>query len=268
MASYSVKLIGFDSMAVDKFDAIFKMTQTRSVRYQRLPDHQQAPVHCVIVNQDADVEPALEKVLAQQPGCAVVSYSRNKTADQDSRPHIKGLLLASRVIKALDGVEMAKVSAQAALPVEKKVQTLAQDGCFQVLVVDDSEIMRKSLAIELANASQPIRVDFAEDGETALDRVRQGQYDFIFLDVMMPGIDGYETCTEIRKIEDMKKTPIIMLSAKTSPLDEVKGVMAGCTSYLTKPINKAEFQKMLVRIMDWLTDFQYPQRSKKKVGNL
>ena len=50
-----------------------------------------------------------------------------------------------------------------------------------------------------------------------------------------------------------------MLSAKTSPLDEVKGVMAGCTCYLTKPINSVEFQKMLTRVMGWLQDFKTPQ---------
>lgn len=83
-------------------------------------------------------------------------------------------------------------------------------------------------------------------------------YDFIFLDVMMPGIDGYETCGQIRKIAAMKKTPIIMLSAKTSPLDEVKGVMAGCTNYVTKPIKSAEFQNMLGRIMDWLGNYKKP----------
>jgi twitching motility two-component system response regulator PilG len=75
----------------------------------------------------------------------------------------------------------------------------------------------------------------------------------------MPGIDGFETCAKIRKSPKLKKTPIIMLSAKTSPLDEVKGVMAGCTTYMTKPIVHEEFQKVIRRISKWIENI-----SKKK----
>jgi twitching motility two-component system response regulator PilG len=75
----------------------------------------------------------------------------------------------------------------------------------------------------------------------------------------MPGIDGFETCTQMRKSPKLKKTPIIMLSAKTSPLDEVKGVMAGCTTYMTKPIVHEEFQKVIRRISKWIENI-----SKKK----
>jgi twitching motility two-component system response regulator PilG len=75
----------------------------------------------------------------------------------------------------------------------------------------------------------------------------------------MPGIDGFETCTKMRQLPQLKKTPIIMLSAKTSPLDEVKGVMAGCTTYMTKPIVHEEFQKVIRRISKWIENI-----SKKK----
>ena len=75
----------------------------------------------------------------------------------------------------------------------------------------------------------------------------------------MPGIDGFETCSRIRKIKGMNKLPIIMLTSRTSPLDEVKGVIAGCTTYLTKPVKSDDFQKMLARIMRWLRDFKKEQ---------
>ena len=73
---------------------------------------------------------------------------------------------------------------------------------------------------------------------------------------MMPGIDGYETCGKIRSNADYKKTPIIMLSGKTAPLDEVKGVIAGATTYLTKPIQHDQFQQVLQRITRWLNEFR------------
>jgi CheY-like chemotaxis protein len=76
---------------------------------------------------------------------------------------------------------------------------------------------------------------------------------------MMPGIDGYETCTQIRKKPLYKKTPIVMVSAKCSPLDEVKGIVAGCTTYLTKPVQNEAFQKLSHRMMEWLANKKPPQ---------
>lgn len=122
------------------------------------------------------------------------------------------------------------------------------------LVVDDSAAIRKQLEIELAQAG--IGADFAEDGEQALAKVAERRYDLIFLDIIMPGIDGFETCRQMRLRKEMKKTPIIMLSAKTSPLDEVQGVIAGASTYLTKPVKTEHLQKTLKRVSTWLDNYQ------------
>ncbi len=121
---------------------------------------------------------------------------------------------------------------------------------YRALVVDDSLAIRKQLELELRDAG--IAADFAEDGEIALEKAANNHYDLIFLDIMMPGIDGYEVCRELRKQPQWKKTPITMLSGKTSPLDEVQGVLAGCSTYLTKPIRHDDFQKMLERVQRWI----------------
>jgi two-component system, cell cycle response regulator len=129
---------------------------------------------------------------------------------------------------------------------------------YRALVVDDSIAIQKSLEINLATLSQISMIDFADSGESALEKAEAVQYDLIFLDVMMPGIDGYETCTRLRKKPEYKKTPIIMVSGKTSPLDEVKGVMAGCTTYLTKPVQQEAFQKLSNRVLVWLEKQKKP----------
>ncbi|HGX93000.1 MAG TPA: response regulator, partial [Candidatus Tenderia sp.] len=116
----------------------------------------------------------------------------------------------------------------------------------------DSAAMREALRLELSDLPVPLAIDFAEDGEQALAAVDQVEYQLIFLDIVMPGIDGYEVCKAIRKIPKYKKTPIVMLSGKTSPLDEVKGIIAGCNTYLTKPIAHAEFQEVIRRVVKWL----------------
>ncbi len=121
---------------------------------------------------------------------------------------------------------------------------------YRALVVDDSLAIRKQLELELRDAG--FNADFAEDGERALEKTAHNHYDLIFLDIMMPGIDGYEVCRALRKQPRWKKTPITMLSGKTSPLDEVEGVLAGCSTYLTKPIRHDDFQKMLERVRRWI----------------
>lgn len=133
---------------------------------------------------------------------------------------------------------------------------LRGDVTYSVLVVDDSHPMQQMLARELEQMEQQVSIDFADNGEEALARVADKHYDFIFLDIMMPGIDGFETCTRMRAMPALKKTPIIMLSSKTSPLDEVKGIMAGSSTYLTKPIEHAEFQKVIRRVSRWISEFK------------
>lgn len=124
---------------------------------------------------------------------------------------------------------------------------------YTALVVDDSAAIRKQLELELRDAQ--INADFAETGEEALAKTAQNHYDLIFLDIVLPGIDGYEVCKQMRLHKTMKKTPIIMLSGKTSPLDEVKGVLAGATTYLTKPVKHEQFQQTLQRVSKWLSNF-------------
>ena len=132
----------------------------------------------------------------------------------------------------------------------------ADRDSYSVLVVDDNAAMQQALTIELEKLPTPISLTYADSGEQALERVDQHSFDFIFLDILMPGIDGFETCTRMRDIPSLKKTPIIMLTSKTSPLDEVKGIMAGCSTYLTKPIDQDEFQKVIGRVSNWVDEFK------------
>lgn len=143
---------------------------------------------------------------------------------------------------------------QTATPNIESPSTLGFEYHHRALVVDDSAAIRKQLELELREAG--IACDFAETGEEALQKVASATYDLVFLDIIMPGIDGYEACRQMRMRKEMKKTPIIMLSAKTSPLDEVQGVIAGASTYLTKPVKSEQLQKTLKRVAMWLDNFQ------------
>ncbi|HPY40098.1 MAG TPA: response regulator [Thiolinea sp.] len=143
---------------------------------------------------------------------------------------------------------------QTATPATESPEEQGGEYHHRALVVDDSAAIRKQLELELRQAG--IASDFAETGEEALEKVASSTYDLVFLDIIMPGIDGYETCRQMRTRKEMKKTPIIMLSAKTSPLDEVQGVIAGASTYLTKPVKSDQLQKTLKRVAMWLDNFQ------------
>ena len=107
-----------------------------------------------------------------------------------------------------------------------------------VLIVDDEPMARTLLRLMLVRAG--FHVSEAEDGFDALEKVRKNQPDVVLLDVMMPGMDGFTVCEKLRNETATAELPIIMLSAKTD-LDSInKGLRAGATIYLTKPISPEE----------------------------
>ncbi|MCP5158465.1 MAG: response regulator [Gammaproteobacteria bacterium] len=123
----------------------------------------------------------------------------------------------------------------------------ADTSPFTALVVDDSSTVRKQVELELKLLG--IQTDTAESGEDAFGLLAQKDYDIIFLDVILPGVDGYQICKTIKKDKARKKTPIIMLTSKSSPFDRVKGALAGCDTYLTKPAKQNSFQKVVKKYL-------------------
>lgn len=259
-----VGLRGISEKNAEKLEKIFQATGNRDRTYSIAELTDRADLLIVDID-DKTLSDSKAHIDAVHPETPVVTVGQSDKPE-GSDYHIKGLLLATRVIRVLDQVKISAGNRQTFVssehppeannPVADARATRHKTYTYAVLVVDDSELMQKIIALELGKASWPLSVDFAESGERALAKVASRTYDFIFLDVMMPGMDGYETCGRIRRIAEMKKTPIIMLSARTSPLDEVKGVMAGCTNYITKPIKSDEFQNMLDRIMNWLSNYK------------
>jgi twitching motility two-component system response regulator PilG len=102
-----------------------------------------------------------------------------------------------------------------------------------VMVIDDSPTIRKAVSIGLE--AEGYHVVTAVDGVDALRRLEETQPDLILLDITMPGMDGYKLCRKIRSMERTKAIPVVMLSGKDGFFDKVRGRMAGCTDYITKP---------------------------------
>jgi two-component system, cell cycle response regulator len=116
-----------------------------------------------------------------------------------------------------------------------------------VLVVDDSATVRAFMRAKLA----PFRfdVDFAENGETAIDMAQAKAYTCIFLDILMPGMDGYQVCKLIKSSSSTKNTAVVMLSSKSSTFDKFRGNWAGCDAYLGKPVGEDELLATIAKFL-------------------
>ena len=107
---------------------------------------------------------------------------------------------------------------------------------LKVMVIDDSNTIRRSAEIFLAPTGCSVLL--AEDGFDALSKIADHQPDLIFVDIMMPRLDGYQTCALIKKNPKFSATPVIMLSSKDGLFDRARGRMVGSDEYLTKPFTK------------------------------
>ncbi len=111
----------------------------------------------------------------------------------------------------------------------------------RVLVVDDSNTIRRSAEIFLRQGGH--QVVLAEDGFDALSKVNDHEPDLIFCDILMPRLDGYQTCAIIKRNPRFAHVPVIMLSSKDGLFDKARGRMVGSQDYLTKPFTKEQLLK-------------------------
>ncbi|MFK7887391.1 MAG: twitching motility response regulator PilG [Gammaproteobacteria bacterium] len=111
------------------------------------------------------------------------------------------------------------------------------DG-LKVLVIDDSKTIRRTA--ETLLTKEGCQVFTATDGFDALSKIADHEPDIVFVDIMMPRLDGYETCSLIKNHSTFRTTPVIMLSSKDGLFDRAKGRIVGSEQYLTKPFTKDE----------------------------
>ena len=117
-------------------------------------------------------------------------------------------------------------------------QTVADPVGIKVLVIDDSNTIRRSAEIFLKQGGYEVLL--AEDGFDALSKVNDNDPDLIFCDILMPRLDGYQTCAIIKRNAKFASVPVIMLSSKDGLFDKARGRMVGAEAYLTKPFTKVQ----------------------------
>lgn len=117
----------------------------------------------------------------------------------------------------------------------------AEPKNLKIMVIDDSSTIRRSAEIFLGQVGY--QVILAEDGFDALAKINDYHPDLIFCDILMPRLDGYQTCALIKKSSKFRHTPVIMLSSKDGLFDRARGAIVGSSEYLTKPFTKDSLLK-------------------------
>lgn len=115
----------------------------------------------------------------------------------------------------------------------------------KVLVIDDSNTIRRSAEIFLKQGGY--QVVLAEDGFDALAKVDDNEPDLVFCDILMPRLDGYQTCAIIKRNPRFANVPVIMLSSKDGLFDKARGRMVGSQDYLTKPFTKDQLLEAVLK---------------------
>ena len=124
-------------------------------------------------------------------------------------------------------------------------QAPAVTAGIKVLVIDDSNTIRRSAEIFLKQGGHDVLL--AEDGFDALAKVNDYQPNLIFCDILMPRLDGYQTCAIIKRNPRFAEVPVVMLSSKDGVFDKARGRMVGSEDYLTKPFTKEQLLRAVAQ---------------------
>lgn len=253
--SYAVAIFGIPEFERDLVERIFSVSESRDNIYRIVDESQSHTAEIALVDKsNADADTAYEQFLSQRPDFPTVMVVNGKDHGYDY--WVKRPFTAMRMLGALDKLVEERLSGterpepQAPPPKEtaETAPPASMAGTYRALVVDDSLPVRKQVSVALRRAG--VTAEFAEDGESAMQLIKTRSYDILFLDVVLPGKDGYEICKAVKKDKDKKHIPVVMLTGKSSRLDRAKGKLCGCDAYLTKPVSLKEFDQTLSEWLD------------------
>lgn len=230
--------LGLDQRDALVIESLFRQAPHLAEHYVYGPSQQGDPVDLVFVNADNPVAMVdLVQLQQQRPTVAAVMVSEREQAGRG--PCLRRPLNFRDSLAILDAITSTDSTHSQRIPSSRAPNEL------RVLVVDDSFPARQFIKFkleELAGSTLSVLVDFADSGEKAMQCVRDTAYDLVFLDVVMPGIDGYETCARIKQIRPVR---VAMLTGQASPVDFTRGRSAGCDNYLPKPPNDIDLRSVL-----------------------
>lgn len=247
---FVVELLGLDERELRLLSRIGSLTAGRPRSYVFLEEPRERPDIVVV---DGDNPGALD---TWQWAYAAKSFPTIFLSAKGEAPSgyraLKLPLVPTRLLTLLDEVTVNDLRYVPELKIGDapdfglrvpQFDTQQQASGPKILVVDDSSTVRKQM--ELCLGMLGLAVTLCETGEAALQSLATTSYRLAFLDVVLPGVDGYHVCKSIKKNKETKATPVVMLTSKSSPFDRIKGSLAGCDTYLTKPVENETLTQVL-----------------------
>jgi twitching motility two-component system response regulator PilG len=269
--NYFVDVIGFSQTERLLLSSIFGLAARRAPSFVQRDAKSARPADLYLVDgDDATAMNEFRAVRARYPAPAVLVG-----APQGGLPAVPRPLQWARLLQSFDdamqggapaaaaGYEKTMVlrrtstSAPTAAPRTPAPRTPAPSAraapraatiTDTVLVVDDNATVRKFMEAKLAPYG--FQIDFAETGEQAVGLTGTQEYTCVFLDVVLPGIDGYQVCKLIKSNKQaVRRTAVVMLTSRSSPFDKLRGSLAGCDEYLTKPVDENRLLEVIAQFL-------------------
>jgi two-component system cell cycle response regulator len=272
--TYSVEVIGFSQTELMALASVFELSSRRVPKFAR---HNAAGTPTDILLVDANDVEAVRLLLERNSAGLIPTILIGDSNRGTQWPVLPRPIRWMKLFQAFDAAVAAPSAEAPARQVEVPAQPNAAadvqastpstpatpstkpvgaaSGAWQaqnpgadwVLVVDDNQTVREFMKSKLAAFS--FNVDYAESGEQAIGFTGQKHYACIFLDVVMPGIDGYQVCKLIKSNRSAQKTAVVMLTSKDSPFDKIRGSMSGCDAYLTKPVDEEKLLETIAKFL-------------------
>src|SRR5258706_12165704 len=246
--SYSVDVIGFNPTERLLLSSIFGLAARRdpSFAQRKAGATRQADVY-LVDGADQAAMTEFRAVRARFPAPAVLIGEGDAQA---GLPALQRPLQWARVLQSCD--DAVQSAGESAAHLEKtrvlKPRQITKQIDDAVLVVDDNATVRKFMEAKLAPYG--FAVDCAETGEQAVGLTGTKEYTCVFLDVVLPGIDGYQVCKLIKgNKQAVKRTAVGMLTSRSSPVDKLRGSLAGCDEYLTKPVDENHLLEVIAKFL-------------------
>lgn len=259
--AYSLIVFGLTGTQRMVLASLCKLSTNRQVSYTLPPAASDGNADIAIVDAD-DTEAVRSWKRSQVPASApVVFVSAQPLTDLEThqynliRSHLSGGLL-----QLLDRVAVSELGQRQPVVARDEANVRREAGhasgtstgrtsIARALVIDDSLSVRTQMDICLGKLD--IATEVAADARQGLEKLQETYYDLVFLDVMLPDMDGYQVCKLIKRDPRTKRMPVVMLTSKGSTINRIQGSIAGCDRYLTKPATERDVVKV---VRDFLPD--------------
>ena len=250
-SNYFVDVIGFNPTEKLLLSSIFGLAARRDPSFVNRDGSAERPADLYLVDGTDDAAMnQFRAVRARYPAPAVLV---GKPDPETGLPALQRPLQWARLLQSFDDAVLNMAQPQLTRS-GSRVITASQPApqakqiTDAVLVVDDNATVRKFMEAKLAPYG--FAADFAETGEQAVGLTGAKEYTCVFLDVVLPGIDGYQVCKLIKSNKQaVKRTAVVMLTSRSSPFDKLRGSLAGCDEYLTKPVDENRLLEVIAKFL-------------------